>query len=214
MVLRKLVGLLACTLILGSSFAMAGVPDLDESTASLATGGTNLVLYNRLDGTGNGFEFARDNTGAVHSAVVTLYVRDASTAPVVAYPAEDMWLISADAAPGGLSPCPGGNIADFSTDGTGMTEWRAAMGAGGYSEGLCQVVINGDALTSQTGMNLYFNSADIDGNLDVGLPDLTAFTQTYFGAYSIKADFDYNNDIGITDLTAFTSAYFNDAGCQ
>jgi hypothetical protein len=193
---------------------MAGVPDLDESTASLATAGQNLVLFNRLDGTGNGFEFARNASGTVLSAVVTLYVRDASTNPIEAWPAEDMWLQSTDAAPGGLQACPGGNIADASTNSSGMTEWRDAMFAGGFSEGLCQVVINGDALTSTTGLNLFFNSPDIDGNLDVGLPDLTAFTQVYFGAYSIKADFDYNNDVGITDLTAFTNAYFNDAGCQ
>ena len=211
MVLRKLVGLLACTLILGSSFAMAGVPDLQESTASLATGGTNLVLLNRPDGTGNGFEFAKDINGDTYSAVITLYVRDAGGAPVVGYPSEDMWLVSAD---GGLAPCPGGNVADFSTDATGMTEWRNPMGAGGYSEDLCQVVINGDALTSQVGMDLYFNSPDIDGNLAVGLTDLSAFTPVYFGAYHMKADFDYNNAVGITDLTAFTNAYFNDAGCQ
>jgi len=213
MVLRKLVGLLTCTLILGSSFAMAGVPDLQESTASLATTGTQLVLYNRLDGTGNGFEYAKDNTGTVHSAVITLIVRDGDGNPVATYPFEDLWLISRD---DGLAGCPNGTTADASTDVNGETEWRNALAAGGFSEDLCQVVINGDPLTSQAGMDLLFNSADIDGNLDVGLSDLTIFTPVYFGTapYSIGVDLDYNNNIGLSDLTIFTGAYFGDGGCN
>ena len=213
MVLRKLVGLLTCTLILGSSFAMAGVPDLQESTASLATAGTQLVLYNRLDGTGTGFEYAKDNTGAVFNAVITLIVRDGDGIPVATYPFEDLWLISRD---GGLAACPNGTTADASTDVNGETEWRNAMAAGGFSEDLCQVVINGDPLTSQPGMDLLFNSADIDGNLDVGLSDLTIFTPIYFGAspYSLGADLDYDNNVGLSDLTVFTGAYFGDGGCN
>ena len=210
MVLRKLVGLLACTLILGTSFAMAGVPDLQESTAALATGGTTLVLYNQLDGFGNSFLQAKDINGDTYDATITLTVRDGAGAPVVNYPAEDMWLLSRD---GLLVPCPNGTAADFNTDTNGETTWATPLAAGGYSEDLCLVVINGDALTSTTGLDLMFNSPDLDGNLDVGLSDLDEFVSVYFGSYSIKADLDYNNDIGLSDLDTFVDAYFNSGPC-
>ena len=219
MVLKKLVGLLACTLILGSTFAMAGVPDLDQSTADTPPGvpGAQYLMYNRLDGTGNSFEAAVNmNDGfAASSAVVTLYLRDASGAAIVNYPFEDLWIGSRDGGSGNvLVACAGGNLADFSTDATGMTEWRLPMAAGGFSDDVAQVFVNGDALTSAVGMNLYFISADNDGNLEVGLNDLSNFSADYYSAtYNYRSDYDLNHEVGLNDLSEFAACYYDINAC-
>lgn len=217
MVLKKFVGLLACTLILGSSLAMAGVPDLEESTASIPSHDHNLFLFNKLDATGSSFEAAVDMvTGVATSGVVTLYLRDASGAAIVNYPFEDLWLESRnDGSDNVLVACPGGNLADFSTDAAGMTEWRLPMAAGGYSVDLCQVMVNGDALTSDPGYDLYFISPDIDGNLVVGLNDLSEFAADYYGTYNYRSDFDQNLVVGLNDLSEFAASYYGVASsCQ
>ena len=131
------------------------------------------------------------------------------------YPFEDLWIGSRDGGSGNvLVACPGGNLADFSTDATGMTEWRLPMAAGGFSDDLAQVFVNGDALTSAAGMNLYFISADNDGNLEVGLNDLSNFSSDYYAAtYQYRSDYDQNGEVGLNDLSEFSTCYYGVNAC-
>ena len=57
MLLRKIMGLAVCAMIIGSAaYAVAGVPDLQLSTASLAYGGVEtLSLFSVPNGSGRPF---------------------------------------------------------------------------------------------------------------------------------------------------------------
>jgi hypothetical protein len=217
MVLRKLVGLFACTLILGAaSFALAGVPDLEESTAAPAFTTGDIVLYSLPNGAGNAFTQCRYWDGVTPGAnsvvvdgTVTLTLRDASMAPISDFPFEDLWLEARD---GGLFICAGGSTADANTDALGQTTWVNPLRCGGWSTDLAQVMVNGDALTSDPGMALHFNSADINGSGQVELSDVTAFSGDFFGAYAFRSDFTYDGALDLLDVTKLSAGF--GAQCQ
>lgn len=200
MVLRKIMGLLACSLVVGmASFAMAGVPDLALSTATTAA--TEPVsLFNLPNGGGaellNG---AQTFGGTMTEATITLYLVDGLGDPIGSYGAADMWL---ETTLGGLSACTAGTIADRNTDDDGITVWEDALGAGGFTDPateLTVVVINGDAL-SQAGFNIQHNSADINGDGSANLSDIALFTQDLFGAYEYRSDFVWDGAINLSDV--------------
>jgi hypothetical protein len=200
MVLRKIMGLLACSLVVGmASFAMAGVPDLALSTATTAA--TEPVsLFNLPSGAGSELEFdAQAFGGSVMDATITLWLVDGLGDPIISYGFEDMWL---ETTLGGLSACTAGTTADQNTDDVGMTRWINALQAGGSTDPateLTVVVINGDAL-SQAGFNIQHNSADFDGNGAANISDIAAFTQILFGAYLYAADFLWDGVINLLDV--------------
>lgn len=208
MVLRKLAGIFACTLLIGfATFAMAHVPDLQESTAAPAFNSGQISMYNLPNGGGQAFTQARYWDGAVSQVVdatITLTLLDSSLNPIFLYPFEDMWLESRD---GGMSLCPGGTVADQSTDVNGVTEWVVPLRAGGYSEDLMQVIINGAPLTSSTGMSIKVNSADINGSGLVELTDVVTFSADLFGPYMYRSDFSYDIDINLLDVVKMSAAW-------
>lgn len=208
MLLRKLAGIFACVLMIGvATFAMAGVPDLAESTAAPTFNSGLISLYNLPNGGGQAFDAARYWDGAVSQivdATITLTVLDSSLNPVVLYPFEDMWLEARD---GGMYICPGGTVADVSTDINGQTTWTVPLRAGGFSVDLLQVMINGAALTSDAGMSINVNSADINGSGKVELGDVTIFSEDFFGAYNYRSDFDYDLDINLLDVTKLAAGW-------
>lgn len=208
MVLRKLAGICACALMIGvATFAMAGIPDLQESTAAPAFNSGVISLYNLPNGGGQSFNQARFFNGVSSDIVngeITLTVLDSDLNPVVLYPFEDIWLESRD---GGMFICPGGSVCDQSTDEFGQTTWTVPMLAGGYSTDLMQVVINGGALTSDSGMSIMVNSADINGSGQVELGDVTIFSGDFFGAYNYRSDFSYDTAIDLLDVTRLAAGW-------
>ena len=196
MVLRKLMGLFACALILGTAvFATAGIPDLQTSTASLAYGGTEtLSLFNVPNGAGKPFTQAFEFGGAVVDGTINLTLLDGLSVPIANFPFEDLWVSSAD---DGMKPCGGTATADFNTNDLGETSWVNALFAGGSSQALCVVYVNGDALTSSGGFALSFNSPDITGDGVVNLSDAGFFTG-YIGNVEFKGDF--NNSGGVVNI--------------
>ena len=70
------------------------------------------------------------------------------------------------------------------------------------------VMINGDALTTNPGLPLKFNSPDINGDLVVNLSDIVAFTQLLGGNFGDNPLFagDFNNDgtINLSDVVRMT----------
>ena len=194
--LKKSLGLMACALILGTAvFASAGIPDLGTTTASLAYGGTEtLSLFNVPNGAGKPFTEAFEFGGAVVDGTISIEVLDGFGAYVTDFPFEDMWISSAD---NGMVPCGGTATADFNTDDLGATFWAAPLFAGGSSQALCIVYINGDALTSTAGFALSFNSPDINGDGVVNLSDAGFFTG-FIGNVVFAGDF--NNSGGIVNV--------------
>lgn len=202
MLLRKLMGLFACTLIIGAaSFAIAGVPDPDQCVATVAGGvAETLTLFNLPNGTGAPFTGATGPSGGVVDATISLTVVDANGDPIELFPFEDMWIQSEVAVGETYAPCVGGNLANFSTDEFGMTEWANPLNAGGWTQGLLFVMINGNAITTNSGLPIQFNSADISGDGSADLSDLGIFAQDYYGVYAFRSDFNGDGAVNLSDV--------------
>ena len=204
--LRKSLGLFACALIIGAaSFASAGVPDLQTTTADLVyTGTETLSLFNLPNGAGLPFTEAFLPAGAGQTdGTIELFLRDGFGAPIDNFPAADMWIESADL---GMIACGGTAIADFNTNSTGFTIWQAPIFAGGNSQTLTIVKINGDALTSNGGLALNFNSADINGDGTVNLSDAGFFSGYLGGVYNYDGDFNNDGVVNVSDAGFMANA--------
>jgi hypothetical protein len=66
--------------------------------------------------------------------------------------------------------------------------------------------VTGLALVSDPGMDIQFNSADIDGNLIVNLSDVGTFAIDYNGAYNYRSDFRWDGMINLADVGNLASA--------
>ncbi len=195
--LRKLMGLFACALVLSvASFASAGVPDLEETTADLAYGGVEtLSLFNLPNGAGKTFAQAFLPGGAETDGTINLVLRDGFGDPIANFPASDMWIASAD---NGMVPCGGTASANFNTNDLGETRWVNPIFAGGNSQALCIVYINGDALSSNGGLALSFNSADISGDGVVNLTD-AGFFSGFLGGSDYAGDYNFDGVVNVSD---------------
>jgi hypothetical protein len=198
MLRRFLLGALVLSL---ASFAVAGVPDLNASTATIDPGAEGASLYVVPNGSGLEFTQAYAPGGAFVDATINVTLIDTEGDFIFLYPAEDLWL---ETSGGGLVACDGGTTADGATDINGETQFQNALAAGGNSFGeVTQVMVAGAALGAT--VNLLYNSADINGDLLVNLSDVTAFTQM-LNAYNWEGDFNYDGIINLADVTRFTQA--------
>lgn len=206
MVLRKLTGVFSIALVIAAASAMAGVPDLQLSTASTAAGvGVTPTMYNLPNGLGTTFANAR-STGGVVNATITLTVLDGGGVPVANFSANDMWLEKQVVAnTGNFAACTGGTTADLNTNASGVTTWAAPLRAGGWSTSKTLVVINGAALTSNTGLVLQHNSADINGDGNANLSDIPLFVADFYGAYSFRSDLLFDGIVNLSDIPRVAS---------
>ena len=186
MVLRKLTGVFSIALVIAAASAMAGVPDLQLSTASTAAGvGVTPVMYNLPNGLGTTFANAR-STGGVVNATITLTVLDGGGVPVANFSANDMWLEKeVVASTGNFAACTGGTTADLNTNASGVTTWAAPLRAGGWSTSKTLVVINGD------------------GNAN--LSDIPLFVADFYGAYSFRSDLLFDGIVNLSDIPRVAS---------
>ena len=195
-------GLFACALILGAaSFATAGVPDLQTTTAGLVyTGTETLSLFNLPNGAGLPFtEAFLPAGGGQTDGTIELYLRDGFGVVIANFPRADMWIENTgQGAEFGLVACGGTAIADFNTNDAGYTVWQNPIFAGGQATTLTIVKVNGDALTSNGGLALIFNSADLNADGVVNLSDAGIFTTFLGGVYDYSGD--YNND-GVVNVS-------------
>jgi hypothetical protein len=238
MVLRKFMGIFAITLFVGAaSLAMAGVPDVNNCTATRTDDVHGKAVLFVVPGLSAGSTFDTaiewanyplDPPSGVHveiDATIEVIVKDGATPPVVIanYPFEDIWVVNPDidglGPETGLFACDGGNTADASTDVLGYTEFRNPMSAGGFSTGLSTVVINGNAVPG--GVDVSYNSSDNDGNGTLNGIDLQAFTNDFFdfqpppvgtSTYEFKSDLYLDGLIDGTDLATFAANFFG-KGC-
>jgi len=215
MLLRKLSGVFSIALVIGAAtVAMAGVPDLQLSTASTAAPvGSTPVLYNLPNQLGSPFNQARAAGGAVVDATITLTVLDGGGVPVINFSASDMWLEKEVVAnTGNFVACTGGTTANANTNNLGVTTWAAALRAGGWSTSKTLVVINGSPLTSNTGLVLRHNSADLNGDGVANLADIPLFANDFYGAYAFRSDLQYDGVVNLADIPKLASG--NGAACQ
>jgi hypothetical protein len=198
-----------CIAILGiATLGFAGVPDLDNCSATTAAG-QQVNVFVIPNGQGFLMTEARAVTTPpqdVVDATVTVTLLDAGMNPVFAYPFEDMWLQTSMA---GLVACPNGTIADGSTDINGQSTFTGPFYAGGHSVSgeMTQVVVSGAALPVANDLDILFNSADMDGNGLVDLTDVSLFSTAYLGGvYDFSADFFFDNVLNLSDLVLFSGA--------
>ncbi len=195
--------LLAVLLLLSVSAAQA-----DESGAAIWDIYCNVDFAYEGDETltlfvlpaGNGFPFSQAYLpdGSFTDATLRVQILDYMGDPVASFPAEDMWLMSTDE---GMAPCIGGSCADTFTDSDGWTVWAEPMNAGGNSTAPCTMFINGmNNAIGWEDLALQFNSADINGDRVVNLPDLALFADSYFGEYSFAADLHYDGVLNLLDV--------------
>jgi len=185
MVLRKLMGIFAITLIVcAASLATAGVPDVTKCSATTGHAGF-AVLYNVPNGNGNDFTAAVGAGGGV-DATITVVVNDGVPAPIANYPFEDIWIESVD---GGMVACTGGSTADASTDALGITQFQNPLQAGGWSLSDTVVLINGNQVPGTVAIG--YNSPDLDGSGAVNLTDV----QLFAGDFTTPATYDFRSDL-------------------
>lgn len=199
-------GIFAATLILGSAtFALAGVPDLQ---LSIATGPADAcVMYNLPNGNGAAFTDAVAVVGfGTVDATINLTLNDGLGVAIANYPFEDMYLETSD---GGLVGCTGGTTADASTSALGATLWQNPLAAGGATSStsdLTVVMINGAALTSNGGLPIAHNSADVNADGLVNLSDVQLFAVDFYGSYAFRSDFAFDGVVNLSDIVPLAQA--------
>ena len=196
---------LFCLLVLPVTFAQAGIPVICGEYHMAYQGPETLTLLVFPDGGGAPLSQALLPWGDREDATITMNMWDVGENPIAYFPAEDMWLESRD---NGLVPCMGGTIADSNTDASGSTTWAAPLHAGGHSEALADVIVNGSILgDSPSGLALSFNSPDINGDLVVNLLDLQLFAVDYRYGYDFRSDFHRDGVINLVDLFWMVQAF-------
>lgn len=202
-------GVFACALIVGvASFAMAGVPDLQNSSATTYSGPAGTpVMFNIPNGAGSAFTAASTLSGTV-DATITVTLLDGGMNAVVGFPYEDIWLESFDGAQEyAFTPCVGGATADASTDANGQTTFSFPLSAGGASQANSFVMVNGGAIDNG-GLALWHFSPDINADGVVDILDLPEFAGDFFGGLNpFRSDFQYDGVVDILDVVKLAQGY-------
>jgi hypothetical protein len=182
----------AGSLLLGlTGVASAGIPDEVQSSA-VSAGGVVLITP---AGTGG--------TLAAAGATITVTVLDAGGLPVANFPFQDIYL----GHPGdnSIKLCQGGSTASANTNAAGVTTIAGVISGGGYST-TTQVYINGTPL-AQAPLAVGLNSPDITGDLQVTLPDFSAFGTDY-NTNAFRSDLVYDGVVSLPDFSRFGQTYF------
>jgi hypothetical protein len=181
---------------------VTGIPDLDQSLVSWGLGaGESATVLVVPDGTGEPLSSAHRPDGTPVDATIHLVLLDPCDDPIWNFPREDMWLESGD---GGLVPCAGGTVADSQTGMNGHTSWSAPLRAGGHSQAVCRVLVNG--MPVGQALPLHFVSADINGDRRVDLADVALFAQAYPAPYAFAADLHANGAVNLSDIAVLAGA--------
>jgi len=166
-------------------------------------GPETLTLFVVPDGSGDSFDQAILPVGGTEDATITVLLVDANWVPIASFPAEDIWLESED---NGLIPCIGGTIADANTGADGTTQWLNPVLGGGHSQALTVVLVNGMLLEMTSGVNLSFNSPDINGDRTVNLTDVQLFTEDFYFSDDFRSDFHRDGIVNLSDLPRMAEA--------
>jgi len=183
--------------------ALAGIGEPLVTYDMAYQGSETVCLLVMPDGSGRPLSEARVPWGGVVDATITAEILDVTAYPVADFPAEDMWLISVD---GGLVTCPGGAIADGPTDALGIATFSNPLLAGGWSTELTQLVVNGSVVASRAGLDLVFNSPDLNGDLEVNLSDVQLFAADFYGTYHHRSDLSFDGTVNLSDIVPLATS--------
>jgi hypothetical protein len=195
-----------CLALAGAALAGDATIPVITVEASFATAGP-LSIFSAPDGSGRAFTEAHAPGGAVVDGTLTmiLYADDGWTSgPVANFPREDIWL---DSAGGALVACSRGSCPDDHTDANGETRWADPLEVGGFADPdrghLVRIIVNGSVPDSGGPLpDLRLNSADLNGDLEVNLLDITVFAGDFYGAYDYRSDFVWDGLVNLSDLAA------------
>ena len=218
--LRKLMGLLVCTLVVSlAAAAFADVPNLTLSIAERPAmdeqTDPQVVMFNMPDGTGKAFTIAKGTDGMEYNSTIVLMLRNDDGIGIPNYPNEDMWIFPTDGnGDDSFYGCANGTIADVNTDANGRTEWVLPMNAGGFTADpnlpdpdITQVYVSGLPLQG-SGFGIAHNSCDVNSDGAVNLADTGSFASDYFGGvYVFRSDFNFDGAVNIGDLGIFAARY-------
>ena len=87
-----------------------------------------------------------------------------------------------------------------------MTHWANPLFAGGHSEAVTEVRVNGSPLEQTSGVNLSINSRDINGDLVVNLSDVQIFTADFYSEFQFRSDFFRDGMINLSDIVPLSYA--------
>lgn len=231
MKIQNTIRIVICLAVVGAAsccFATIAPPDPDLSTAEMLAlpPGVQVSVFNTPAGDGYAMTQARTVDTAPLTwldATITITLLNEYGTAIFAYPQEDMWLECLPehppaqlGDPAGLVACPGGALADGSTDINGQTTFSGPFHAGGHAtysdnglswdDSKTYVWLGGYPINSP--LDVLFNSADIDGDgawtSDV---DVILFVQRYrSGEYSYSVDFFFDEYLDLSDLVLFSNA--------
>lgn len=135
--------------------------------------------------------------------------------PVPGVPASDFWVVDCDPAKN-ATLCGGSasSNADSMTNANGETTMsQTSLAAGGCANGMA-VIAAGDAIEDPLAAcavacaNIKLRSPDINGDLTIGLQDLSLFSQGYPPqAYKECSDMNIDNVVNLQDLSSFAFHY-------
>lgn len=151
-------------------------------------------------------------------ATVNVRVETAAGDPVAGFAAVDLVLGSTA---GNLALCQGAGSADAPTDANGGTTFSGAIAAGGIadvgSDERMLVVGTGlnSVYTSAPGLEILFNSPDLNGDGEVNLIDLAAFAPAFTSqTYDYAADYAWDGTVDLRDFGVFSLAYSASCGVE
>ena len=193
--------IIATILLALTSIESQAQEDIDWMFATLTTaaGATECSVFVLPDGQGTPFTAAFTAGYEVIDATITILLTDYNLVPIVGYPAEDLWLETAN---DGMVACASGTIADGPTDASGEAIWAQSPLAGGNSGGeTMHGVVSGWRLAAP--LPITVNSADLNGDLVVDLTDIVMFASALFGSYNYAADFNFDGVVNLVDIVHF-----------
>ncbi len=198
-------GLFVC--IGSSALADTALPYVGSIVAANTEEASIFVLP---DGSGPPLTAAFAFGGQLIDASITLELVGCWGSPIDHFPPEDIWLESETET---SFSCAYGDMGSFypdsETDFNGITSFTSSLAGGGWTEGPVWVYVWGSRAmepldcpyaVEHPPVPLRFNSADINGDGAVTLPDVTQFSTDFFGEYHYRSDFVWDGVLNLSDV--------------
>ncbi|MCK9995871.1 MAG: hypothetical protein KAH56_06300 [Candidatus Krumholzibacteria bacterium] len=192
-------------------------PAAQNCTATLVTPGLQpLSMFLVPNGSGTPLSGCFDSSGNTVNALINVTLRDGNNMVAANVPASSVrleylnsplaWCSSSWYPPPAHAP----NLADAASNAAGQTMFSLAYHGGGWIMAPIQVwvlEVTGAWTPIPTVLNVFFNSADINGDLVVNLIDVSLFAGDYYSGTQYRSDFNFDGAINLTDVNILATHY-------